>query len=39
MISTQFQASEPSDSEGEDFLIHTYVFFVARTGTILDPGT
>ena len=44
MLHTQFQASKPSGSEEEDFLILFYVFqwFKPKTlwpGAILDPGT
>ena len=44
MLHIKFQASEPSGSEEEDFLIFFYVFlqFEARIpwqGAILDPGT
>ena len=44
MLHTKFQASKPSGSEEEDFLIFFYVFqwFKPKTlwqGAILDPGT
>ena len=44
MLHTQFQASKPSGSEEEGFLIFFYVFqwFKPRTlwpEAILDPGT
>ena len=44
MLHTKFQASKPSGSEKENFLIFFYVFirFEPRTswqGAILDPGT
>ena len=44
MLHIKFQASKPSGSEEENFLIFFYVFlrFEPRTpwqGAILDPGT
>ena len=44
MLHIKFQASKPSGSEEEDFLIFFYIFlwFEPRTpwgGAILDPGT
>ena len=44
MLHTKFQASKPSGSEEEDFLMFFYVFLWLETTTpwpeaILDPGT
>ena len=44
MLYTKFQASEPSGSEEEDFLIYFYAFLWFEPKTpwpeaILDPGT
>ena len=44
MLHTKFQASKPSGSEEEDFLIFSYVFLLfehrnPRRGAVLDPGT
>ena len=41
MVHTKFQASEPSVSKDEDYLINSYTFlwFKPQTSSILDPGT
>ena len=44
MLHIKFQASKPSGSEEEDFLIFFYVFLrfeprIPWQGAILDPGT
>ena len=44
MLHTKFQASEPSGSDEEDFLMHfnAFLLFKPRTpwpGAILEPGT
>ena len=44
MLHTKLQASKPSGSEKEDFLIFFYVFLrfeprIPWQGAILDPGT
>ena len=44
MLHIKFQASKPSGSEEEDFLIFFYVFLrfepmIPLQGAILDPGT